>query len=117
MGFNIVYRQPEYADHPASAVILGAVTPVGKGISVSVPVDGEVFYDVDGYSKQTVAVVGGGQAAVCDEAEQVIGEMHDVLAAQFGVQMGELDWEGKNPQRQLRQAERLPQSGGRERHS
>lgn len=113
LGFNIVYRQPEHADHPASAIILGAVTHAGKGISVSVPVDGEIFYDVDGYSKQSVAVVGGGQAAVCDEAEQVIGEMHEVLAAEFGVQMGELEWEGKNPQRQLRQAEHLPRSSGR----
>jgi hypothetical protein len=114
LGFNVVYRQAEHPDHPASAVIMGAVTPAGKGISVSVPVDGEVFYDVDGYSKQTVAVVGGGQAAVCDEAEQVIDEMHDFLAAQFGIQMGELNWEGKNPQRQLRQADSLPQSSSSE---
>jgi hypothetical protein len=114
LGFNVVYRQAEHADHPASAVIMGAVTPAGKGISVSVPVDGEVFYDVDGYSKQTVAVVGGGQAVVCDEAEQVIDEMHDFLAAQFGIQMGELNWEGKNPQRQLRQADSLPQSSSSE---
>jgi hypothetical protein len=114
LGFNVVYRQAEHPDHPASAVIMGAMTPAGKGISVSVPVDGEIFYDVDGYSKQTVAVVGGGQAAVCDEAEQVIDEMHDFLSAQFGIQMGELNWEGKNPQRQLRQADSLPQSSSSE---
>ena len=113
MGFSIVYRQPEHADHPASAIILGAATNSGKGISVSVPVEGEIFYDVEGYSKQTVAAVGGGSAPVCDEAEQVITEMHEVLAAQFGVQMGALDWEGKDPQRQLRKADSLPQTQGR----
>ena len=112
MGFSIVYRQPEQADHPASAIILGAATNSGKGISVSVPVEGEVFYDVEGYSKQTVAAVGGGSAPVCDEAEQVITEMHEVLAAQFGVQMGALDWEGKDPHRQLRKADSLPQAQG-----
>ncbi len=112
MGFSIVYRQPEQADHPASAIILGAATNSGKGISVSVPVEGEVFYDVEGYSKQTVAAVGGGSAPVCDEAEQVITEMHEVLAAQFGVQMGVLDWEGKDPHRQLRKADSLPQAQG-----
>lgn len=112
MGFSIVYRQPEQADHPASAIILGAATNSGKGISVSVPVEGEVFYDVEGYSKQTVAAVGGGSAPICDEAEQVITEMHEVLAAQFGVQMGALDWEGKDPHRQLRQADSLPQAQG-----
>lgn len=112
MGFSIVYRQPEQADHPASAIILGAATNSGKGISVSVPVEGEVFYDVEGYSKQTVAAVGVGSAPVCDEAEKVITEMHEVLAAQFGVQMGALDWEGKDPHRQLRQADSLPQTQG-----
>ncbi|MEY3826542.1 MAG: hypothetical protein RLZZ148_1358 [Cyanobacteriota bacterium] len=110
MGFSIVYRQPEYAEHPASAIILGAATNSGKSISVSVPVEGEVFYDVEGYSKQTLAAVGGGSAAVCDEAEGVITEMHEVLAEQFGVKMGELNWEGKDPNRQLRQADSLPKN-------
>jgi len=100
MGFSIVYRQPEDCD-PASATILGAKTNSGKGISVSIPVQGEVFYDVDGYPKSTVA-------AVCDEAEQVLTEMHTVLADKFGVQMGELQWQGKDPNRQLRKADQIP---------
>ncbi|MFB2923675.1 MULTISPECIES: hypothetical protein [Aerosakkonema] len=48
MGFSITFPQPEYPDHPASATILGAVTNTGKGISVSVPIAGQVFDDVDG---------------------------------------------------------------------
>lgn len=109
MGFTITYNQAEYPEHPASATIISAATNSGKGISVSIPVEGEVFYDVEGYSKQTVASVGG-SAAICDEAEEIIGEMHEVLEEKFGVKMGELNWEGKDPQRQLRKADSLPDS-------
>lgn len=115
LGFTVVSRQAEHPDHPASAIVLGAVTHAGKGISVSVPVEGEVFYDVEGYPKQTEAAIGGGAAATCDAAEQVIGEMHGILAEQFGIQMGELQWEDKDPHRKLRQADELPrQSSGRQ---
>lgn len=111
MGFSILYRQPEHPDHPASAIVLGAATNSGKGISISVPVEGEVFYDVKGYAKSTAAAVGGGTAAVCDEAEQVITEMHQALAEQFGIGMSELQWEGKDPNRQIRKADELPAGG------
>ncbi|MCT7973427.1 hypothetical protein [Laspinema olomoucense] len=110
LGFGIIYRQPEHPDNPASAVILGAASHGGKGISVSIPTEGEVFYDVEGYSKQTTTAVGGGSAAVCDEAESVISEMHDRLQAEFGVEMGELQWQGKDPNRHLRQADSLPRT-------
>lgn len=117
MGFTVVHRQPEHPGHPASATILGAASHAGKGISVSIPVEGEVYYDVEGYAKQTVQSVGGGNAAICDEAEQVIGEMHRILETEFGVHMGELMWEGKDPNRQLRKADDLPQSGVRQQRS
>lgn len=113
MGFTVLHRQPEHPDHPASATILGAASHAGKGISVSVPVEGEVYYDVEGYAKQTVQAMGGGNAAACDEAEQVIEKMHRILELEFGVQMGELLWDGKDPNRQLRKADDLPQSGVR----
>ena len=108
MGFNITFNQPEHPDHPASAIILGAATNTGKGISVSVPIAGQVFYDVDGYMKQSVTTVDGNAAAVCDEAEQVLTEMHSALEDKFGVKMGEVLWEGKAPKRILRQANQLP---------
>ncbi|MGK7875362.1 MAG: hypothetical protein AB4426_19300 [Xenococcaceae cyanobacterium] len=110
MGFTVVYRKPEHPEHPASAIILGVADNSGKGISVSVPVEGEVFYDVDGYHKGTVATVGGGQAAICDEAEQVLNEMHTALNEHFGVKMSELTWSGKDPNRILRRAGELPKS-------
>jgi DNA repair exonuclease SbcCD ATPase subunit len=110
LGFSILTRQAEHPDNPASAVILGAATYAGKGISVSVPVEGEVFYDVEGYSKNTEAAVGGGSAATCDEAEAVLNEMGKVLETEFGVQMGEVQWEGKDPNRKIHQADSLPRS-------
>ena len=108
MGFNITFHQAEHPDHPASAVILGAASNTGKGISVSVPIAGQVFYDVDGYVKHSVTSVDGNAAAVCDEAEQVLTEMHETLEDKFGVKMGEVLWEGKAPKRILRQANQLP---------
>ena len=111
MGFVVSEITREVPSHPASAVAFSAVNEVGRGISVSVPVDGEVFYDVDGYHKSTVSKVGGGTAAVCDSAQQVLEEMHDMLEDSFHVKMGELMWEGKDPDRILRQADELPHSG------
>jgi hypothetical protein len=108
MGFVVGELSEEHPGHPASAVSFSAVNELGRGINVSVPVEGEVFYDVDGYHKSTVSKVGGGNAAVCDSAQQVLEEMHDLLEDGFQVQMSELMWEGKDPERILRQADELP---------
>jgi hypothetical protein len=108
MGFSITFHQPEHPEHPASAIILGAVSSTGKGISVSVPVAGQVFYDVDGYVKHSVTTVDGHPAVICDEAEQVLTEMHAALEDNFGVKMGEVLWQGKDSHRILRQADQLP---------
>ncbi len=108
MGFSITFHQPEHPDHPASAMILGATTQTGKGISVSVPIAGQVFYDVDGYVLHSVTTVDGNTAAICDEAEQVLTEMHTALEDKFGVKMGEVLWQGKDPNRARPHAEQLP---------
>ncbi len=108
MGFSITFHQPEHPDHPASAMILGATTQTGKGISVSVPIAGQVFYDVDGYVKHSITTIDGNTAAICDEAEQVLTEMHTALEDKFGVKMGEVLWQGKDPNRARPHAEQLP---------
>ncbi|MCB1221810.1 MAG: hypothetical protein H7A35_08510 [Planctomycetales bacterium] len=113
MGFLVSEATEEHPGHPATALAFTAVNDMGQGISVSVPVEGEVFYDIDGYTKSTVTKVGGGSAAVCDSAEQVITEMHELLEQGFQVQMGELMWEGKDPDRILRMADELPGGGER----
>lgn len=109
MGFDVTFHQPEHPDHPASAMILGATTQKGKLIGVSVPIAGQVLYDVDGYVKNSFTTVDGNTAAVCDEAEQVITQIHTALESQYGIMMGELQWQGKDPERVFRQALQLPQ--------
>jgi hypothetical protein len=108
MGFFVNEPQLEDSRYPNAALILKAATNSGKAISISVPVEGEVWYNVDGYSKTTEAAVGGGTAAVCDEAEKVLTEMHDRLGAEFGINMSKVTWEGKDPNRIIRKADDLP---------
>lgn len=115
MGFAVGELSEEHPGHPASAVTFSAVNELGRGINVSVPVEGEVFYDVDGYHKSTISRVGGGKSAICDSAQQVLEEMHDLLEDGFQVQMSELMWEGKDPDRILRQADELPHSDRKDR--
>jgi len=104
MGYMVQPAVPEHPEHPASAMIVTAASPSGRVIAVSVPVEGQVWYNVEGFVKSTEAAVGGGTAAVCDEAEEVITQMHEALAAEYHIDMGELMWEGKDPNRHLRQA-------------
>ncbi|MEZ5338014.1 MAG: hypothetical protein R3F46_07075 [bacterium] len=120
MGFIVSEARPEHAEHPASAMLFSAINDAGRGINVSVPVDGEIIYDIDGWPKHSSAKVGGGTSATCDEAQQVLEEMHERLEKEFEVSTGELTWEGKDPDRILRSADELPQGGteqdqGRER--
>jgi hypothetical protein len=111
MGFMVSEPIEEHPGHPATASILHAATTSGKAIAVSVPVEGQVWYNVEGYVKTVEAAVGGGEAAVCDEAQEVIEQMHDALDQEFQIQMGELNWEGKDPKRKLRAAKSVPRNG------
>ena len=111
MGFVVAEPVEEHPGHPATASIVHAATVSGKAIAVSVPVEGQVWYNVEGFVKTVDAAVGGGQAAVCDEAQEVIEQMHDALEHEFHVQMGELKWEGKDPKRKLRAAKSVPKNG------
>lgn len=108
MGFSVLSIEDEHAGHPSTAKVFTA-TAAGRAISVSVPVEGQVWYDVNGYSKNTIAsMTDGSPVAVCDEAEEVLTEMHTALQQEFGVQMGEIAWQGKDPSRITRTATDLP---------
>jgi hypothetical protein len=111
MGFMLGPTVAEHAGHPASAMLFSAVNDAGRGINVSVPVDGEIIYDIDGFPKNTVSKVGGGKSATCDEAQQVLEEMHEKLEEDFQVSAGELSWAGRDPDRILRRADELPGGG------
>jgi len=108
MGFLVTDPTAEHPEHPASAQIVCAANAAGKSIAVSVPVEGEVWYEIDGYTKTTEAAVGGETALACDEGEKVLTEMHARLNAEFHVEASEIWWEDKDPQRTLRRAESLP---------
>jgi len=108
MGFLVTDPAAEHPEHPATAKIVRAANASGKSIAVSVPVEGEVWYEIDGYMKTTEATVGGENALACDEGEQVLTEMHAKLTEEFHVETSEIWWEDKGPQRILRRAESLP---------
>ena len=115
MGFRIVHRQPEYPNRPASATILSGETPAGKRVSASIPTEGEVLYDVDGYEKRSVATGQGGMAKTCEDAHQMLLEFHQGLAEIYGVKMGEVQWKGKVPLDQLAERQQLPRSDTQDR--
>lgn len=108
MGFDVSDAREEHPGAPNTAMLLSANTASGKAIYVSVPVQGEVWYDVEGYTKTTETSVGAGRAAACDEAEAVLNEMRSRLSDEFGVEAGEILWEGKNPNRTLKTHKGLP---------
>ena len=112
MHFFVAPAAMEHPDHPGSAMIIHATTSSNKTIDVSVPVDGQVMYNVNGYPMSTEAAIGGGRAAVCDQAEQLLQEMQQQLQATFGIQAGEIWWESKDPNRALRVKKDFPMGRG-----
>jgi hypothetical protein len=115
MGFAVLSVTDEYPGHPSTAKVFTA-TAAGRAISVNVPVEGQVWYDVDGYAKNTAAsVADGSPVAICDEAEAKLTEMHSVLQQEFGIQMGEISWQGKDPNRIKGEAEKLPTNANQSR--
>lgn len=82
-----------------------------RWVEVNVPLQGHVFYDVDGTDRITE---GGGDGLAytgCDDAEARLEALHSELAQRFGIQAGELLWESKDPNRDRRNANSLPSGG------
>ena len=108
MGFVVSEPMAEHPDHPATAKVFQAASASGKSVLVSVPIEGQVWYEVDGYTKTTSASLGGEVVLACDEGERLLEEMHARLDAEFQVEMSEIWWDGKDPNRLLRRADSLP---------
>ena len=107
------YPQPEHPGVPASATIIQAVRLGGGAIAVSVPQEGDIWYDLDDdHFPKRVEASAGGYARTCNEAEQQIEQVHQALLDAFGIEMGELLWEGKDPSRIRKTAKALPGSAG-----
>jgi hypothetical protein len=108
MGFKVGTVRQEHPGNPASALLLSAATVAGKSVHVSVPVEGQVWYVVDGYPNSLETNSTGKRVATCDEAESVLNEMAERLTAAYGVETGELNWKGRDPNRRLQARESLP---------
>lgn len=117
MGYAVTEPTAAYPDHPASDLVFRAADAGGRSVAVSVPVEGQVYYTVDGFPHTTEPLVDGGTAPACDQAEAVLNQMRERLAEQYGVETGEILWEGKaDPNRRLRKADELPSSGEQRRY-
>lgn len=109
MGF-VTALEDETPAHPGTSKLIRSASPSGRRIYASIPFSGEVQYNVDGYPIRDESTSSGDPSTSCDEAMQELLKLHDIVA-QFGVEMGEINWEGKDPDRILRKADDLPRSG------
>ncbi len=112
MGFMVSAPAPHSREHPSSDLVFRAANAAGRAIDVSVPVEGAVFYTVDGFPHTSEPMAEGGTAPACDQAEGILNEMRGKLADRHGIDSDEILWEGKgDPDRRLRKADELPSSG------
>lgn len=117
LGFFVTPAVLEDSANQSSDMYINARNASGKGISVTVPAEGDVWYDVNGFEMKAERTTEGGSAPTCDEAEGVLKQLHNGLAAAFGVQMGEVMWDGKvDPDRILRKADELPVGDSQQKH-
>lgn len=98
-------------DEQASEVAFRAVRADRRWVDVNVPLEGHVFYDVDGVDRVTERGADGLSYTSCDETEARLEALHADLADRFGIQAGDLFWEAKDPNRERRNANALPSGG------
>jgi len=114
-GFSIENVQSVEEADPRSDTVIYARRPSGGEIGVSVPQEGDVWYQLAGYPMRADAGSAAGQITrSCDEAEQEIEALHDLLRESFGIETGELNWRDKDPNRVGKHQARLPHSTRRE---
>ena len=112
MGFVVQQGSPalEHPGIPSSATTIQAERIGGGAVAVSVPQEGEIWYDVSGFPMLAGTDADGKAIRTCDEAEQEIVRLHESMKEAFGIEMSELNWDGKDPDRVRKAAERLPES-------
>jgi len=108
-AFLVSDPQLSIADDLDSTVVIHATRPDRRAILLQIPRTGPVEYDIDGYEKR-IEHSPNGTSATCDEAEARLAAIHDQLETDFGIQMGELYWEGRDPLRTSRTGRPLPNS-------
>jgi hypothetical protein len=98
-------------DSEVGEVAFRAVRADRRWVDVNVPLEGHVFYEVDGIDRITERGADGLSYTSCDETEARLEALHADLADRFGVKAGELFWESKDPNRERRNANALPSGG------
>lgn len=98
-GFSIAPGGPSLEDaaSPRSAVIIAATRVDGRRLGVSVPQEGDLWYEVQGFPCQQAATHEG-VVSSCDEAEDAIESINGALR-ELGIDMSPLMWNGKPPNR------------------
>ena len=111
-GFVVQNGYPtlEHPGVPVSATTIQAERIGGGAIAVSVPQEGDIWYDVAGFPMHTETSADGQTVRSCDEAEAEIVRMHEAMKESFGIETSELRWDSKDPDRIRKTAERLPES-------
>lgn len=94
-----------------SEVVFRAVRPDNRSIAIAVPAEGNVSYEIDGWSKRHEQAKNGSPVTTCDDAEARLKAMGDQLESEFGIEVGEIMWDGKDPDRVQKGAKSLPGSG------
>lgn len=108
-GFQV--GDPVLVGEGAGEVAFRASRADRRWVEVNVPLEGHVFYDVDGTDRITERGTDGLSYTSCDDTEARLEALHADLAERFGLQAGELFWESKDPNRERRNANALPSGG------
>lgn len=94
--------EPLDLEHPGdlnSNVLIKAMRPDRRSLSLKIPPQGKISYEVDGYAKRVETGHDGSIAKTCDGAASRILSIHDQLKKEFGIDMSELVWDAKDPLR------------------
>jgi hypothetical protein len=117
MNFEVSAPVDTHPGHPLSPLEVHAADSLNRHLYVSIPVEGNMMYTVDGFPMSAGIAADGSGTSACDAAERVLLDMQNRLDTASGVSTGEIWWEGKDPNRNLRMAKPLdhPKPANRER--
>ncbi|HEY0023414.1 MAG TPA: hypothetical protein VGB24_10905 [Longimicrobium sp.] len=97
LGFSIDPRSLDLAPPGEELTVLRAYRAGGGELGVTVGHDpeggNEIYYEMEGFPHQEQRA-GGTVVKTCDELEGLLETLHSAVRGQ-GVEVGELDWEGK----------------------
>jgi hypothetical protein len=117
MSFEVSAPVDTHPGHPLSPLEIHAADALNRHLYISIPVEGNMMYTVDGFPTSAGIAADGNETSACDTAERVLLDMQERLDAASGISTGEIWWEGKDPNRNLRASKPLdhPKSSNRER--